>query len=178
MARKHQWLDKGTPPEPQPKGELHERKVMLSVWWNSEGVVHFEFLPSGTTVTAVVYCDQLERVNQALRHVRSRRESVRFLHDNARPHTAKITRQKLMDLGWEVLPHPPYSPDLAPSDYHLFRSLQNFLRGKVYSAADDIERDIKNFFDSKPTEFYARGIHRLVERWNKVIQSEGDYIRD
>ncbi|EFN78228.1 Histone-lysine N-methyltransferase SETMAR, partial [Harpegnathos saltator] len=47
--------------------------------------------------------------------------------DNARPHTSIVTRQKFRELGWEVLMHPPYSPDLAPSDYHLFLSLQNFL---------------------------------------------------
>ncbi|KAG5344031.1 SETMR methyltransferase, partial [Acromyrmex charruanus] len=52
-------------------------------------------------------------------------------HDNTRPHTSLITRQKLRKLGWEVLMHPPYSPDIAPSDYHLFRSLQTSLNGKA-----------------------------------------------
>ncbi|KAG5344451.1 SETMR methyltransferase, partial [Acromyrmex charruanus] len=40
------------------------------------------------------------------------------------PHTSLITRQKLQELGWEVLMHPPYNPDIVPSDYHLFRSLK------------------------------------------------------
>ncbi len=46
-----------------------------------------------------------------------------LLHDNAAPHTAKVTKETLEALGFRVLPHPPYSPDLAPSDFHLFRSL-------------------------------------------------------
>jgi hypothetical protein len=44
-------------------------------------------------------------------------------HDNARPQTANIPKAAVQELDWKILPHPPYSPDLAPSDYHLFRSL-------------------------------------------------------
>ena len=60
------------------------------------------------------------------------KKGVLFHHDNARPHISLVTQQKLRELGWEVLMHPPYNPDLAPSDYHLFRSLKNsvgFKRG-------------------------------------------------
>ena len=78
---------------------------------------------------------------------------VRLLHDNAKPHTAKITRQKLEEFGWEVLPHPAYSPDLAPSDYHLFRSLQNHLSKKRYSDNDQLNHDLENFFESKSKNF-------------------------
>ncbi|KOX68389.1 Histone-lysine N-methyltransferase SETMAR, partial [Melipona quadrifasciata] len=56
------------------------------------------------------------------------RTGVVFHQDNAR---SLITRQKLLELGWDVLSHPPYSLDLAPSDFHLFRSLQNSLTEKT-----------------------------------------------
>ena len=52
------------------------------------------------------------------------RKGVIFHQHNARPHTSLVTRKKLLELGWEVMPHPPYIPGLAPSDYHLFHSLQ------------------------------------------------------
>ena len=58
--------------------------------------------------------------------------------DNARPRAALGTRQKIAELGWEILAHPPYSSDLAPSDYHLFLTLQNFLRGKKFKNEEDI----------------------------------------
>jgi len=58
------------------------------------------------------------------------RKGIVFHYDNARPHTSLMTRQKLRKLGWEVLMHSPYSLDLAPSDYHLFRYLQNSLDEK------------------------------------------------
>ena len=56
-------------------------------------------------------------------------KNVVLLHDNARPHTARVTQEKILELDWPFLPHPPSSPDLAPSDYHLYRSLQNSLMG-------------------------------------------------
>ena len=52
-----------------------------------------------------------------------------FFQDNARPHTAARTLAKIEDLGWKLLTHPPYSPDLAPSDFHLFGPLKESMRG-------------------------------------------------
>ena len=49
-----------------------------------------------------------------------------LLHGNAQPHTARPTLQKLNELGYKVFPHPPYSPDLLPTDYHLFKHHNNF----------------------------------------------------
>ena len=65
-----------------------------------------------------------------------------FHQDNARPHTSWVTRQKLLDMGWEVMPHPPYSPDLAPFDYHLFRSLQNHLNGKTFDSNEAVKNEL------------------------------------
>ncbi|EGI67992.1 Mariner Mos1 transposase, partial [Acromyrmex echinatior] len=52
---------------------------------------------------------------------------VIFLYDNARPHVAKVVKKYLETLKWDVLPHPPYSPNIAPSDYWLFRRMQHDL---------------------------------------------------
>ena len=81
-------------------------------------------------------------------------------------------------MGWETLPHAPYSPDLAPTDYHLFRSLSNFLREKSFDDVDNLKSDIDFFFQSKSTDFYAKDIFELPNRWSKVIESDGDYIKD
>jgi transposase len=101
-----------------------------------------------------------------------------LLHDNAKPHTAKLSRQKIEELGWEVLPHAPYSPDLAPSDFHLFRALSNFLKEKHFNNLDHLKNDIQTFFESKTPEFYAEGILQLPQRWEMVLDSDGEYIID
>ena len=68
---------------------------------------------------------QLIRLSRALWEKRpeyeQRHDQVILLHDNARPHVAKIVKKYLETLKWDVLPHPPYSPDIAPSNYWLFR---------------------------------------------------------
>jgi [histone H3]-lysine36 N-dimethyltransferase SETMAR len=85
------------------------------------------------TVTAEVCCSQLQDLHKSLLKslpVLPNRWKVLLLQDNARPHVAKKTQMKLTELDWEVLPHPPYSPDIAPSDYHLFRAMDNFMQNK------------------------------------------------
>jgi histone-lysine N-methyltransferase SETMAR len=128
------------------------KKVMLSVWWNSEGMVHFEMIPNGRSITAALYCQQLDRVQESLRlnyPALVNRNQVVFLQNNAKPHTALLTRAKLDELGWEVLSHPPYSPDLAPSDYHLFRSMEHFLRGREFEVSTRLKLLAKSFLTRK-----------------------------
>lgn len=176
--RKRQWVDEDERPEPEPKGELHPKKVLLSVWWGIHGIIHYELLPANTNITAAYYCAQLDRLMTKLQQTRPGRDKIYFLHDNARPHVAKMTRLKLLELGWEVLPHPPYSPDLAPSDYHLFRALRNHMEGKQFDDQRSLELELEHFFESKPASFYANGIHALPGRWRQVVERDGEYITD
>lgn len=169
---KRQWLGKGETGIPTLKDELHPKKVMLSVWWGIRGIIHWELLPKGSTITADLYCQQLERVAANLK---GKQDKVYFLHDNARPHVALSTKKKLMKLNWTVLPHPPYSPDLAPTDYHLFRSLANQLNGKRFEDEESLETFIGDFFDNKSPGFYKDGILSLPKRWRKVVNNGGAY---
>ncbi len=98
------------------------------------------------------------------------------LHDNAAPHTAKVTKETLESLGSRVLPHPPYFLDLAPSDFHLFRSLQWFLRDKTLETEEEVKSALDDFFASKDIIFYQRGIHCLVQKWKDVIIHKGKYL--
>ena len=89
--------------------------------------------------------------------------------------TAQDEPWKKNELGWEVMPHPPYSPNISPSDFHLFQSLQHFLSGKKFENLDDV---ISRYFAQKPIDFYRSGIENLHTRWQKVVDNEGDYIID
>jgi transposase len=97
-------------------------------------------------------------------------------HDNAKPHTAKLTKKLLDGFGWEILEHPPYSPDVAPSDFHLFRSMEHWLRGKKFLNDVELANSVICFFNSKDGDFYARGIDVLPSKWEEVIEEEGGYF--
>ena len=124
---------------------LTARKVLLCIFWDWKGIIYHESFPFGKTLNSDLFCQQLDRLKLAIDQKRpelANRRGVVFHQDNARSHTSVATRQKLRELGWEVLMHPPYSPDLAPSDYHLFHELQNFLSDKNLALRDDRENRV------------------------------------
>jgi histone-lysine N-methyltransferase SETMAR len=119
VERKRSWGRQGERPLSTPKAELHQKSVMLCIWWDWKGILYYDLLPRNQTINSNVYCSQLDRLKAAIDQKRPElvnRKGVVFHHDNARPHVSLATGQKLMQLGWDVLPHPPYSPGLAPSD--------------------------------------------------------------
>ena len=97
-----------------------------------------DILPQGTTITAYVYCFVTAIQQKRRRILGGGFHQIHYLHDNARPHTAAKSVQKLTDIGFTVLPHPPYSPDLAPSDFYLFSPLKSAIRGRDFNEADEI----------------------------------------
>ena len=145
VERKRLWGKRNEPPPSTPKAGLHPKKVMC-IWWGWKGVLYYELLLENQTINSNKYCSQLDQLKAALHEKRLElvnRKHIIFHQDNTRPHVSLMTRQKLFQLGWEVLIHPLYSPDIAPSDFHLFRSLQNSLNGKNFSSLGDCKRHLE-----------------------------------
>ena len=123
--RKRSWSKRDEPAQSTSEADIHQKKVMLSAWWDFKGIVYFKLLLRNQAINLNVYCHQLMKLDKEKekRPELATRKGVTFHQDNDRPHTFLVTRKKLLELGWEVMLHTPYSPDLTPSDYHLFRSL-------------------------------------------------------
>ena len=160
-----------------PQPNIHAAKVMLCIWWDQVGVIYYELLKPNETITGEQYRLQLIRLSRALREKRpqyaERHEKVILQHDNARPHVAKPVKTYLQTLKWEILPHPPYSPDIAPSDYHLFRSMAHGLADQQFDSYEDIQKWLDSWIASKDEQFYRDGIRALPEKWEKVVASDG-----
>ena len=82
---------------------------------------------------------------------------------------------KLNELGYEVLSHLPYSPDLSPTDY-FFRHLDNLLQGKCFHKQHDIENAFEEFVEYRSTDFYDTGINKFIPCWQKCIDCNGSYF--
>jgi histone-lysine N-methyltransferase SETMAR len=97
-----------------------------------ERIAHYELLEKNLAVTVECYCQQLRRLEAAFQQkCPGRRHSL--ARQRPTTHTANMTKVAIQELDWEIFPHPPYSSDLAPSDYHLFCSLSNNLRGVSFN---------------------------------------------
>ena len=75
----------------------------------------------------------------------------------------------LETLKWDVLPDPSYSPDIVPSDYHLFRSISHDLSEQRFTSYEDTKKWVDSWIASKDELFIQRGIRILTERWEKVV---------
>lgn len=181
-VRKPQWLLPGQTAEPHPRRDPHSRKQMLSIFWCRRGVIHYEWLPIGHSVTGDHYRLQLDRVRDRIGQLQHKRQfplgQVLFHQDGAPPHRAKETKKKIQTtFGWQLVPHPAYSPDIALSDFHLFGPLKASIRGRKFQAFEELDAAIGQFIEVKEREgFFERGFQKLPQRWHDVIDCNGAYL--
>ena len=163
-------------------GEVHversTRKVMLTVFWNNQGPITISFLEKGSFLNSANYCELLKQVKKDIKNKRRGHQSkgVIIHHDNARPHTAAQTVQTINHLGWELLPHLSYSPNLAPSDFHMFGPLKEFMRGTKFESDDEVKSVVSDWLRHQSKDFYTEGIRKLVHKWEKCEKLIGDYV--
>ncbi|KAJ4429991.1 hypothetical protein ANN_22195 [Periplaneta americana] len=161
------------------KQTLSVRKVMCTVFWDRKGILLIDFLPRGETVNADRYCETLRKLRRAIQNKRRGMltAGVVLLHDNARPHTARRTAAVLTEFGWELFHYLLYSPDLAPSDFHVFLHLKKFLSsGEHFRNDEELKTSVTRWFHSQAAEFYDRGIQKLIPRYDKCLNSDGVYV--
>lgn len=167
--------------EPNPKRAKTQQsagKVMASVFWDANGIIFIDYLKKGTTINSDYYCALLDRLKAEIAKKRPhlQKKKVLFHQDNAPCHKSMKTMAKLNELGFELLPHPPYSPDLAPSDFFLFSDLKRMLAGKKFKSNDEVIAETEAYFDEKEKSYYKSGIEKLENRYTRCIALEGNYI--
>ena len=103
-------------------------------------------------------------------------KKVLFHHDNAPAYTSAIATAKLFDLRYEILPHLPYSPYLAPSDYFLFPNMKTWLEGKRFLSNEEIIATTNEYSEGFDKNYFLEGIKKLEYCYNKCIQFKEDYV--
>jgi histone-lysine N-methyltransferase SETMAR len=145
--------------------------------WDRKGVLLVEFLPPGSTINAGVYCDILKKLCRTIQNKRRGMFSrgVVMLRDCPLTHCRRNT-DLIATFGWEQFDHSPFTPDLAPSDCHVFLHLKNFLGGRRFHDDSEVKEDVNTCFSSQAASFYDAGIQKLVPRYDKCLNNVGNYV--
>ena len=132
-----QWMDWEEAPKHFPESNLHQKKkVLVTVQWSDAGLIHYSFLNPSETITPAKYAQPAQQwayfyeMHQKLQHLQpafANRMGPILPHDNTQPRSTQPTLQKSNKLGYKVLPHLLYSPDLLPTNYHFFKHLDHVL---------------------------------------------------
>jgi len=118
-----EWRHTSSPTKTKFKQTTSTQKVMCTMFWDRKGVLLSEFLPQGSTINAGVCCNTLQKLHRMIQNKRHGMFSrVVLVHDNTNPHTAM--QNLITTFRCEQFDHPPYSPDLAPSDFYLLLHLK------------------------------------------------------
>ena len=149
-------------------------KIMASVFWDSEGMLMIGYLERGKTVTDVYYAELIRKLRSAIKekHYGKSSHGVLLHQDDAAVHTSAMAMAAIRECGFELLS----PPDLAPSDYHVFRSLKDSLRGQIFSCGEEVIHTINDWFELQDKQFFVDGVNSLAHRWEKCVVHEGDYI--
>jgi len=129
-----EWQHSGSPRPKKFRVQKSAGKVLASISWDQDGILLIDYLPKGRTINAEYYSSLLVQLKDILKIKRRGKvtKEVLFLHDNAPAPWALATQKKLAYLGFHCLDHPPYSPDLAPSDHHLFPGLKKTIESSPF----------------------------------------------
>lgn len=177
-AQSMQWKHQGSPTPKKFRTQPSVGKRMATVFWDKDGIILIDWLEPGTTINSESYVTTLRSLRRAIQRKRPGKwaKGVLLQHDNARPHTSRATTTAINELGFQVLPHPPYSPDLAPSDYHLFGALKKPLRGHHFADFQELQDAVRTWVRQTPKKWFAEGIEKLPHRWRKCVVLNGDYV--
>ncbi|KAJ4438964.1 hypothetical protein ANN_14918 [Periplaneta americana] len=146
-------------------------KVRFIVAYDIDGVILHHAVPPRQMVNADYYCRFLQHhlrpdLRRKRRHLGVQNSII--LHDNAKSHTAAAVSDLLRRWQWEILEHPPYSPDMSPCDYDLFAKVKEPLRGTRYNTRDELIRAIERSIRNINKDGRADGVRRLPNIWQKV----------
>ncbi len=172
------WKTKGEETPKKFKQVPSARKVLLTTFWDSRRLIYAEFATDKPRINQHSYFDTSNHLKVAIknkgRDLLSRKPWL--LHNNARSHTAALVVSLLENFHRKVFGHSPYSPDLAPSNYHLFPRPKKELRGKRFAMREELIAEVNRILQNLGAQFYCEGIEKLVARMNKCLDRDGNYI--
>ena len=173
-----EWRKPGEAPPRKAKVTQSAKKIMTTIFWDCRGIMLTDFKERNSTVNTAYYASLLHKLRDTIKEKRRGmlRRGVHLIHDNAPVHTVAVAKAAVKECGFEEIEHPPYSPDLAPSDYYLFSELKKDLWGKKSDDDEEVKTAVMEYFAYKEPEYFLKGIELLVHICEKCVEIKGDNI--
>ena len=154
---------------------------MITIIWGVHGIYLIDVLPEGTSFDSAYFIENiitpLSKMKHQIWHESNKRKI--WLHlDNCKVHNSKISFQKTEAAGFKRTPHPPYSPDIAPSDFFLFGYTKFRLHGCKFDDESDLVEKIYEILHHISLEKRKEVFEAWIDRCNAVIASEGNYYQE
>lgn len=173
------WALKGAKRPRIAKRTVTAKKVLYAIFFRNTGPIVQIAVPRGRGVSGAFYKNVvLKTLRKKMRKLRPQTglAYVNLLHDNAPAHKSSIVTDFLKSEKVNVLPHPPYSPDLAPCDFFLFPKLKKHLSGRRYRSRSALGSAIHQFLLSVPKQSYENCFKNWIKRLKQCVQAGGDYF--
>lgn len=158
--------------------EIYIRQtVMAAAFWDANGLIFIDYYEQRTTNNEY-YMVLLERLKAEIvaKRPKMKKKQILFHHDHTPCQGSVTTMAKMNELNFELVPHPPLSPDLSPSNYWLIPALKKTLSGKKFTSNNEVIAAAEAFFDEQDSLFYWKGVEMLEKRWTDCIARDGNYI--
>jgi transposase len=166
---------RGRDPPTNARPMICSPKTMLPVVWNQHEFRVIKVLPRGCKWTSQYYIDNILPEICALHITGDRRKSV--IHaDNASPHVSTRVKQYMEEHGPRTAPYPPYSPDLAPSDFFLFGYIKRALQGSEFQSVEELLAAVAGILNAIATETLISTFHKWIKRLQICIDTDGEYV--
>ena len=160
---------------------LSKVKVMLFVFLDMEGIVHYEYIPQVQTVNQQFYLQVLKRLRLAISRKRPQKRVAGawvLHHDSAPAHTAHSIQVFLASHGIPVIQQPPYSSDMATCDFWLFPQLKMVLKSKIFEDIDAIKNKVTSTVNTVPKDSFQKCFQQWQNSWKQCVSSQGEYFEN
>ncbi len=158
---------------------MFDKKILCTPFWYCRGILFIDFQGGNKArMNSKKYVAIMEDLKKKIKRKCSGPLSsgVFLHHDSATPYRSKTTTAKIAAFGWSIFSHATNSPDLAPSDYHLFPKLKQFLGDKRFANERQLTAIVLKWFQTVETQFYTDEMNKLLLHYQKCIYRNGDYV--
>jgi len=176
-----QWLEKNVPRPKKARMSKSKTKLLMVSFFDHKGLIHIEFLPNGQTVNQHVYLNILRRLRESIRKKRPEKWASGdwvLHHDNAPPHRALSVASFMAKNNMITLHHPPYSPDLAPSDFFLFPLLKSVLKGRRFETTEEIKEESLRVLKRITSDQFSSCFLNWAKRMKRCVDAQGEYFEE